>query len=203
MEVMRVYPRRRFHGSLGAVLLLTLAAGFATTDSAFGGEDTTPPELKSLRFTPASIDTGTGPAEVTITFTVIDDSSGANYFEATFLDPSGNGRQSASAKFAPALSATHSVKVVFPHSSMAGTWTLSHVFLGDAAGNTLILDNDALSGGGFPSRLEVKSSQDTVSPKLTALEFSPAQIDTSAGPADVTVNYTATDDLSGVNYLEI
>ena len=199
---MRVYRCRHTHTAAHAALLAALAAGLIFTGSAFGGEDTTPPELKSLSFTPASIDTSSGPAEVTVNFTVTDDASGANYFEATFLDPSGNGRRSASARFTPALSATHSVKVVFPHSSMAGTWTLSHVFLGDAAGNTSILDADAISGRGFPARLEVKSSQDTTSPKLTALEF-PAHIDTSAGPAHVKVDLTATDDLSGVNYIEI
>ena len=193
---MRLYVPR-------TALLGTLAIGLILTGSVFGGEDTTPPELKSLSFTPASIDTSSSAMEVTINFTVTDDASGVNYFEATFLDPLGNGRHSASARFTPALSVTHSVKVVFPHSSMAGTWTLSHVLLGDAAGNTLNLDADALSGRGFPARLEVKSSQDTTSPRVTALEFSPAQIDTSAGPAHVKVEVTATDDLSGVNYIEL
>jgi hypothetical protein len=183
-------------------LLAALTVGLIFTGSVFGGEDTTPPELKALSLTPASIDTSAGAMEVTLHFTVTDDASGVNYFEASFLDPLGNGRQSASARFTPALSVTHSVKVVFPHSSMAGTWTLSHVFLGDAAGNTLILDPDALSGRGFPTRLEVKSSQDTTSPKLTALEF-PDRIDTSAAPAHVKVELAATDDLSGVNHIEL
>jgi hypothetical protein len=34
--------------------------------------------------------------EVTINFTATEVASGAHYFEATFVDPSGNGRQSAS-----------------------------------------------------------------------------------------------------------
>jgi len=170
---------------------------------AFGSDDKTPPELKSLQFTPASIDTSTGTAEVTLTFSVTDDASGATYFEATFVDASGVARQSASVKFAPAMAATNSIKVAFPRFSNSGAWTLAHVFLSDAAGNSLILDADGLTGRGLPTRLEVKSVRDTVSPKLTALEFSPAQIDTSAGPAGVNVNYTATDDLSGVNYIEL
>src|SRR6266404_5096959 len=111
------------HASLSGAILLTLAAWLIAPGPARAGEDTTPPELRSLSFTPASIDTSTSAGEVTITFTVTDDASGVNYFEATFLDPSGNGRQSASAKFPPTLSATHSVKVIFPHSSSAGTWT--------------------------------------------------------------------------------
>src|SRR6266404_2024652 len=113
----------KIHPPLPGAILLTLVAWFIAPGAARGGEDTTPPELKSLHFAPASIDTSTGAAEVTIDFTVTDDASGVNYFEASFLDPSGNGRQSASAKFPPTLSATHSVKVIFPHSSSAGTWT--------------------------------------------------------------------------------
>ena len=183
---------------LPGALLLALAAGLA-----FAGDDTTPPELKALRFTPATIDTSTGSAEVTVSFSVTDDASGANYFEAIFVDASGGVRQSASAKFTPTLTATNSVRFTFPQFSNSGTWILAQVFLSDAAGNTLVLDADGLSGRGLPTRLEVKSARDTESPKLTALEFSPAQIDTSAGPADVTVKYTATDDLSGANYIEV
>jgi hypothetical protein len=182
-------------------LLLTLA--IVLPGLALGSEDTTPPELKSLRFTPASIDTSAGAAEVTLTFSVTDDASGATYFEATFVDALGVARQSASAKFAPTVAATNSIKVAFPRFSNAGAWTLAHVFLSDAAGNSLNLDADGLNSRGLPTRLEVKSVRDTVSPKLTSLEFSPAQIDTSAGPADVNVNYSATDDLSGVTYIEL
>lgn len=198
-----MYPCPRIQRFLQAVLLITFAAGSASTGLAFAGDDTTPPELKSLQFTPATIDTSTGAAEVTLSFSVTDDASGATYFEASFLDPSGAFRQSASAKFAPTLAATSSVRVTFPQFSNSGTWTLSQVFLSDSAGNTLILDAEGLSRRGFPTRLEVRSARDTVSPKLTALEFAPAGIDTSAGPADVKLNYTATDDLSGVNYIEL
>jgi Bacterial Ig-like domain len=198
---MPAYPYCRYQGPLRAFLLLTLAV--VLPGLALAGDDTTPPELKSLRFTPAIVDTSAGTAEVTLSYAVTDDASGVNYFEATFVDASGAFRQSASAKFAPTLAATNSVKVSFPQFCNSGTWTLNHVFLSDAAGNTLILDEDGLSGRGLPTRLEVKSVRDTVSPRLTALEFSPAQIDTSTGPVDVKVNYTATDDLSGVVYIEL
>src|SRR5216684_2637461 len=101
-------------------LLLTLMAGLA-----FAGDDTTPPELKSLQFTPVTIDTSRGTAEVTLSFNATDDASGVTYFEATFLEPSGGFHQSASTKFAPTLAATNSVKITFPRFSNSGTWTLS------------------------------------------------------------------------------
>jgi len=182
--------------------LAALAAGTVFTGLAFGGDDTTPPELKSLQFTPPTIDTSRGAAEVTLSFTATDDASGVNYFEAAFVDPSGVSYQSASTKFAPTVASTKSVKITFPRFSNSGTWTLSHVFLSDAAGNTLRLETDGLNGRGIPTRLDVKSSKDTVSPKLAALSFAPAEIDTSTEPETVKVNYTATDDLSGVSYVE-
>ena len=125
------------------------------------------------------------------------------YFEAAFLDSTGTARQTASARFTPTLSATHTLRVSFPKFSASGTWSLANVFLSDAAGNTLVLDADGVRGRGFPWQLEVRSSRDTESPKIASLDFSPSEIDTSAGAADVKVNYTATDDLSGVSYLEL
>ena len=184
-------------------ILMILAAGLPATAPAFSADDTEAPKLTSLRFTPASIDTSKGPAEVTVSFTASDDVSGVVYLETAFVDSLGASRRPGSVKLAPALSAAHSLRITFPQFSPPGPWTLSHVLLVDAAGNTSILDSDALRGRGFPTSLQVMSAQDTASPKLTALDFSPAQVDTSAGPADVKVNYTATDDLSGVNYIEV
>ena len=200
---MRFCCCRLIRGPICTILLALAGGAIPLIGLLFGADDTTPPELKSLAFTPASITTSARPAEVTINFTATDDASGAAYFELTFVDPSATVRQSASAKFAPTLSGTHSVRITFPRFSVPGAWTLSKVFLSDAAGNTSILGADDLSSRGFPTRLEVISAQDTVGPKLAALEFSPSQIDTSAGPAEVKLNYTATDDLSGVNYIEL
>ena len=88
----------RTHASLSDAILPTLAAWLIAPALARGGEDTTPPELKSLGFTPASIDSSSTAMEVTVNFIVTDDASGANYFETAFLDPSGNGQQSASCR---------------------------------------------------------------------------------------------------------
>jgi hypothetical protein len=170
---------------------------------AFGAEDTTPPVLKGFTISPAVIDTSAGPAEVILGFAVTDDASGVSYLEATFTDPSGALPKSTSFKFAPTLSGSPAAKLIFPRFSAPGVWVLSKVFLSDAAGNTLLLDTDAVEGLGFPTRLEVRSTKDTTSPKLSRLEFTPPRIDTTVGPADVTLSFTATDDLAGVSYLEL
>ena len=46
-------------------------------------------------------------------------------------------------------------------------------------------------------------AQDTTPPRLTALSFMPYSINTSTGPATVTVNFAATDNSSGFAYFEI
>jgi hypothetical protein len=190
-------------GRFVVALLAWLGLVLMPTNSVLAAEDTTPPELTSLGFTPELIRTSVGPAEVTIGFTATDDSSGVIYFEAAFRDPSGVFSQSVSAKFDPTLSTKATAKVTFPRFSNAGSWTLTLVLLSDAAGNTLILNTDQLISRGIPTTLQVESLQDTVSPQLTALDFAPREIDTSDGPADIQVRYTATDDVSGVSYLEV
>src|SRR5207237_4899406 len=116
-------------------------------------------------FTPASIDTSTSTAEVVISFSVSDNASGATYFEANFLDSSGTARQFVSTRFSPTRQGANSATITFPRFSNSGTWILSQVFLSDVAGNTLVLDTDGLSHRGLPTRLEVRSAKDTVSPK--------------------------------------
>jgi hypothetical protein len=184
---------------VSASVLLEFAACIGSCRAA----DTVSLELRSLRFTPEAIETSRGPAEVTISFAATDDSSELNYFEAVFTDPSGVVRRSASAKLTQNRALEDSVRIAFPRFSNAGTWTLSHVFLSDSSGNTLSLNTEALIRAGVPTVLEVVSSKDTISPQLVALDFTPTDIDTSAGPALVSVNFTATDDLSGVSYIEL
>jgi hypothetical protein len=100
-------------------------------------------------------------------------------------------------------SVSSALKITFPRFSEPGQWTLSSVFLSDAAGNTLVLDTESLIRLGFRTRLDVTSRADTVSPILTSLRFSPEAIDTGQGPVTVKVDFTASDDLSGVKSLEV
>src|SRR5262245_37877209 len=134
-------------------------------------EDTTPPELTTLRFSPESIKTASGPAEVRIEFVATDDLSGVEYFEAAFRDSSGAFSQSVSVKLEPALTQRATAKIAFPRFNSSGLWTLSEVFLSDAAGNTLILTTDQLVHRGVPTTIQVESVEDNVSPKLIGLDF--------------------------------
>lgn len=183
-----------------AIALALTVAGLAFFCPAIGGAVETL-HLKSLTFSPSSIDTVKADAVVTLNFAAADDVSGINSFEATFTDPSGTSCQSATARFQPALSSAHSVRVRFPRFAAPGAWVLSSLFLTDTAGETLILDQDDLRRLGFATNLEVVSVRDTVSPRLSALTYTP-KIDTRSASADVQATYSAIDDLSGLAYLE-
>src|SRR5262249_10484736 len=56
---------------------------------------------------------------------------------------------------------------------------------------------------GWPTQLQVTSARDEVRPTLDALRFGPTSIDTTLAAADVKIDYAASDDLSGVRFLEL
>jgi hypothetical protein len=177
--------------------------GFPTRLEVISVEDIASPKLRALDLTPERIDTSGDAAKVTVKYTVEDDLSGVNYIELTFRSPSGTVRRTGSARFPAARSISGWISVNFPRFSEAGQWILSSVFLSDAAGNTLVLDEKVLEALVPRIALLVQSMQDTISPKLTALRLSPDAVDTEKGPATVRVEYTATDDLSGVKSIEV
>jgi hypothetical protein len=150
---------------------------------------------------PSEIDTSTGPAVVKVNYAASDDLSGVSYFEVSFSGPLGS-IKNASAKFEPAQSVSNSVALTFPVLSEPGEWTLSTVFVADAAGNTLVLNDAGVADLGFRTTLLVKSPTDTRSPEVSSIRLSPEVIDTSQGEAVVTLEFKATDDLSGVKSVE-
>ncbi len=101
------------------------AAGFPTALQVTSAVDTTPPNITAFSFTPASINTTAAAATVTVNFTLTDDLSGANTFQAVFTSPSGNQSQTASATFPAATTVTSSATATFPRFSEAGTWTVA------------------------------------------------------------------------------
>jgi hypothetical protein len=183
-------------------LSVALLLQFPLRTVAFAADEAARPRLTALQFSEHQIDTTSSAADFTIGFTATG-SSGVNYFEAVFTDAFGIAHRSASRKFAASTFLAETITINFPRFGTAGVWTLSRVFLSDAGGNTLSLDAQDLIRDGFPTRLEVRSQNDTVKPRLEGLQYEPVAIDTKTGPANVEVRYTATDDLSGVSYIEL
>jgi hypothetical protein len=69
-----------------------------------------------------------------------------------------------------------------------------------AVGNYAFFTETQLEALGAPTTLNVSSDQDTVSPVLQALTFSPLQVDTSSASATVIAIGHVTDNRSGLNY---
>ena len=187
---------KRLLAWLAAALLLSANVGY-------GQEDVTPPSLVAFDYDPKSVDTTSGAAEVTVDYSVTDDLSGAVTFEIYFTSPSEELYRNAVASLSGSVSESGTATVVFPEFIEAGTWTVTYVQLLDAVGNRVFLYPADLEALGFPTELEVVSEEDVTPPSLVAFDYDPKSVDTTSGAAEVTVDYSVTDDLSGAVTFEI
>ena len=182
------------------------AMGITTTLEVTSVQDTTPPVLVSLDYSPKQIDTTTGPAAVILTAHFTDDLAGVSYGVAYFISPSTSHAFAITiAANDPYLTGTiwdgsSQTSADMPQFSESGSWTLGTVFLEDKLGNRAYYDTAQLQAMGITTTLEVTSVQDTTPPVLVSLDYSPKQIDTTTGPAAVTLTAHFTDDLAGVSY---
>jgi hypothetical protein len=179
--------------------------GFPSTVSVSSSEvkDSTPPTLTALSLSPATLDTTSANATVTVSYSATDDLSGIQRIEVDFTSPSGSQvRLQTCVPNGSPLSVSSTCPVTFQAFGEVGAWT-AEVILWDVVGNHRSLSPTDLQLLGFPSTMIVSSNQDTTPPLLTALSFSPASIDTTSADATVTVSYSATDDLSGIQRIEV
>ncbi|HET6997600.1 MAG TPA: hypothetical protein VFI03_03340 [Solirubrobacterales bacterium] len=80
-----------------------------------------------------------------------------------------------------------------------GTYWIDQVSLADTVGNAVVFDEAALNSDRFGYReIQLYDGPDTEAPRIEALTISPSTVDTSSGPATVTMTIHATDPLSGV-----
>src|SRR5579863_5882520 len=164
-------------------------------------QDTQPPVLTALSFTPTQVDTTSTSASVSVTAQLTDDLSGVTYGYLVFYSPSGQHSVGAYLNLTSGtnLNGTYTGTAVFPAYTEPGTWT-ALVTAYDNAGNELYDSTAQLQSLGFPATIGVTSQQDTQPPVLTALSFTPTQVDTTSTSASVSVTAQLTDDLSGVTY---
>lgn len=142
--------------------------------------DTTPPVLRSLSFSPTAINTSTGSANVNVGFMVTDDLSGITSILVGFNSPSGAQQVFANwdghVSGTNPLSVTSSAVASFPKFSESGAWTVWHVALYDAVGNSAYIGPSDLAAKGFPISISNVGRSDTTPPVLTALSFSPTNL---------------------------
>lgn len=177
------------------------SAGFPYQLTVISRQDVTPPFPTAFDFSPRTLDTTSAPARLTVNFAFADDLSGlVGQVIVSFRSPSGvQLRQGWGTGCAAGSNpCTDSTEIAFPQFGEAGVWKVAVIYATDLVGNRAFIDAAALEQAGFPTELTVISNQDVAPPVLTAFDFSPKSIDTSAGPAKVGLNFTLTDDLSGL-----
>lgn len=183
--------------------LLAALLVFAGIAQAFV-DDVDAPVITALSFTPASIDTTTGPRDVIVTATVTDSLSGVASVWGSFYSPSGRqvrgfsmGRVSGDS-----LNGVYRGTAAFLTYNEDGTWVLGAVQLMDSAGNRRYYRTADLVAKGFPVSLTVVSIPDTHAPDLAGVTWITQQVDVSNGPADASVRVSFKEDLSGLNFLQ-
>jgi hypothetical protein len=169
--------------------------------------DTSPPEVRSLELSPASVDTSAEATTITLTARIADNLSGfgtgASSGSLTLRSPSGRFQHYASLYdgkriSGSALDGTYRTTVTLPRYAEHGTWTAS-LYLTDGVGNTTTVSTTALAEAGFSSAVEQTGSpSDTTGPTLAGLTISPATVDTGVEQT-ITVEAHLTDELSGLS----
>jgi hypothetical protein len=184
------------------VLIVHVAAA-----PAFAQSDTAPPQLIEMTISPAMVDVTAGPKTVIATVHVTDDLSGidltsGNRIRVQLRSPSGQSVGGANVVQAGiALDGVYPINITIPRYAEPGIWN-AFVFLRDNIGNSVTLTTDVLAAAGFAHEVSVADlTPDLAAPTLTAISFSPSDIDVSGGDAAVTVDLGINDNVSGVTNL--
>jgi len=172
-------------------------AGLPYSVAVVSDSDTTPPRVTALSFNPTLVDATSGPAALAISFSLTDDLSGARQASVVLLSPSKRQSQNTSISFTPSTSYTGALQLTFSSNSESGAWSVYYLAVADASGNVRYYYANDLVAAGLPATVLIASHPDTTPPRVTALSFAPASLDTTTGPATLTVNFSVTDDLSG------
>jgi len=181
------------------------ALGFPTTLQVTSNQDTQPPVLTGFTFSPMTVNTTNSSAAVTLTAQATDNLSGVQQIDMAFRSPSGAQEVGAGLQLSSGtdLNGTWTSTTTIPAYSEAGTWTVYYVDMFDNVGNFQGYSTSQLQALGFPTTLQVTSNQDTQPPVLTGFTFSPMTVNTTNSSAAVTLTAQATDNLSGVQQIDM
>ena len=165
----------------------------------FGASDTTPPQLLTVRLSALSVDTSQGAAWVPILFTGTDDLSGISTVLFGFKGPDGDTRYTDKVTLmGTATSFAGTATLTLPKYTDPGAWTLFEVKLSDRAGNRKTLSTSEIRALIGSNVLHVSSVVDKIPPELDQAQISPRNVDTTNGPAKVTLTFRGSDDNTGV-----
>lgn len=195
-------------------VLVAVSVNVVERRGAQGGSDVSAPELKSLTFEPASIDTTNSARFVTVTL-VLEDETGVcakicsgDIPTQIMLQHVGSTQSQWASEFELVSgSFTDGVfedDLVFPQGSAEGTWEVGFFRLIDNLGNFIDLDSTDLTGMGFPSYIVNGSGGPTPTPQPTPTPLPTASPTVSPSPvAGVRADVDCDGDTDAVDALAI
>ena len=169
--------------------------------------DRKPPTITSVEVSPTAIDTSLDPGEVLLRVRGDDDLSGLDAATLWFVPPGKDYATTWSLQpyngSDPDLRGTLWGYVYLGQSTGSGDWDLIAASAKDRAGNEVKIDRDALDAIGAPKSFHQFGDLDETPPELLSMSVSPRSIDTSAGPARVTVTMELADAQSGIGQASV
>ena len=179
-------------------------------------EDSSKPKITALSFSPSNINTTSSSESVTATISISDDYAlpGAGYLnvEVRVRSPSNNqfkdftgytgNEESGGNTFCRTFKST----TTFPKGSESGTWNIEYASVKDNVGNNKRYTSSELTSRGFSTNIiNTNPTEDSSKPKITALSFSPSNINTTSSSESVTATISISDDyaLPGAGYLNV
>jgi hypothetical protein len=167
--------------------------------------DSSPPVLAGLTISPTTMDTSSGPQRVTVDVHATDEIAGVRSAAISVVGPGGATIDSFSYSQIAGNSNNGVWRIAFtvPRYAPQGTWRIGHIQIEDRAGNELRANTVNGKLLGLPATFEQAGPGDDTAPQLTSFSLSPASVDTSGGPQQITVNVDATDDVSGIREVQL
>jgi hypothetical protein len=179
-----------------------VSRGLPSSFEQIGDGDSALPEIRSLTFDSAAVDTSAGAKTITLTARLTDDFSGVKVAYFQFFNVAG---QVQVAPFYPsnlrsgtALDGIYVGTLNVPRYSAPGTWYVDTVSVYDQAGNVRVRTRIDLAARGMTSSFEQTGPGDTTPPTLQDLSWTPTTINTAIAAQEITIAARITDNLAGL-----
>lgn len=176
--------------------------GFPNSFEQVGAGDGAPPEIQSLSFDRASVDTSNSEQTITLTVRLTDDYSGVVRAFIQFFNASGQVQvapiYSSGLQSGTALDGIYTGTLTVPRFAASGTWHVDSVTVHDNAGNAGSQIRSELAARGLSWSFEQVGAGDTTAPTIQELSWTPTTVNTADAAQQITVTARFTDDQAGL-----
>ena len=179
--------------------------GVATLVNVNAASDTEPPEITSFSMSPTMVDTTTEGQEVAIEFSATDNDTGISLVSATLRSTDGSNQGHSMWPIGLVsgdnLNGVYVGTVTLPRGSAEGEWIID-VIVQDRLHNRSQLTSEKLEnefGDGVATLVNVNAASDTEPPEITSFSMSPTMVDTTTEGQEVAIEFSATDNDTGIS----